>query len=240
MTMVYNNEARKGADRMSAKQNPAKFYTKGEEIFNSVSHGVGNVLAIGGTGALVALAAALADARTATICLIYGMSMIVLYTMSTLYHAFPFEHVKRIFRVFDHSSIYLLIAGSYTPFTLILLDGSVKGTVICAVVWTAALVGIVLNAISVERFEKVSMLLYVAMGWAVVFAVGDVAHALPAVGFWLLALGGVSYTGGIVFYVWHKKRGARYMHGVWHLFVLAGSVMHYLCILLYVLPRAYA
>ena len=142
--------------------------------------------------------------------------------------------------LFDHSSIYLLIAGSYTPFTLILLDGTWKGPVICGVVWAAALLGVTLNAVSVERFEKFSMLLYIAMGWAVVFAVGDVVRALPSAGFWLLLLGGVSYTGGIVFYAWHKKGRVHYMHGVWHLFVLLGSVLHYLCILLYVLPRAYA
>ena len=225
---------------MHQKQNPAGFYTKGEEIFNAVSHGAGSVLASGGTGALVALAAALANWRTVLICLVYGLSLVVLYTMSTLYHAFPFEGVKRLFRVFDHSSIYLLIAGSYTPFTLILLDGTWKGPVICGVVWAAALLGVTLNAVSVERFEKFSMLLYIAMGWAVVFAVGDVVRALPSAGFWLLLLGGVSYTGGIVFYAWHKKGRVHYMHGVWHLFVLLGSVLHYLCILLYVLPRAYA
>lgn len=148
---------------MHQKQNPAGFYTKGEEIFNAVSHGAGSVLAIGGTGALVALAAALANWRTVLICLVYGLSLVVLYTMSTLYHAFPFEGVKRLFRVFDHSSIYLLIAGSYTPFTLILLDGTWKGPVICGVVWAAALLGVTLNAVSVERFEKFSMLLYIAM-----------------------------------------------------------------------------
>lgn len=169
------------------------------------------MLAIGGTGALVALAAALANWRTVLICLVYGLSLVVLYTMSTLYHAFPFEGVKRLFRVFDHSSIYLLIAGSYTPFTLILLDGTWKGPVICGVVWAAALLGVTLNAVSVERFEKFSMLLYIAMGWAVVFAVGDVVRALPSAGFWLLLLGGVSYTGGIVFYAWHKK-GACALH----------------------------
>ena len=135
---------------MHQKQNPAGFYTKGEEIFNAVSHGAGSVLAIGGTGALVALAAALANWRTVLICLVYGLSLVVLYTMSTLYHAFPFEGVKRLFRVFDHSSIYLLIAGSYTPFTLILLDGTWKGPVICGVVWAAALLGVTLNAVSVE------------------------------------------------------------------------------------------
>lgn len=206
----------------------AAFYTRGEEIFNAVTHGIGSVLAIGGTGALLALS----NRRTWLIYLIYGLSLIVLYTMSTLYHSFPGEKVKRIFRVFDHVSIFLLIAGSYTPFTLVLLGHTVKGPVICAIVWATALLGIALNTFSVDKFAKFSLVLYVAMGWAVVFAIGDVVSALPPAGFWLLLLGGISYTGGIVFYCWHRK----YMHGIWHLFVLTGSVLHYLCVLLYVVP----
>ena len=152
--------------------------------------------------------------------------------MSTLYHAFSSPRLKRFFRVLDHSTIYLLIAGSYTPFTLILLRGNPKGVAICVCVWGLALVGILLNAVNLRRFEKVSMFLYVFMGWAVLFALPDVLRALPPAGFWLLLLGGVCYTGGILFYA----ASTRYMHGVWHLFVLAGSVLHYLCILLYVLP----
>ena len=209
------------------------FYTKGEEIFNSVSHGVGAVLAVGGTGALLARA----NAHTAWIYLLYGLSLVLLYTMSTLYHAFPQQKLKHLFRIFDHASIFLLIAGSYTPFTLILLRGTAKGPVICGVVWLTAILGVVLNAFSVEKFAKLSLLLYVLMGWAVVFALGDVVRALSPAGFWLLLLGGLSYTGGIVFYVWHKKYRTAYIHGVWHLFVLAGSVLHYLCVFLYVVPK---
>ena len=208
------------------------FYTTGEEIFNAVSHGVGSVLAIGGTGALLALS----TWQNFWVYLIYGLSLVLLYTMSTLYHAFPQAKLKHIFRIFDHASIFILIAGSYTPFTLILLGNTVKGPIICAVVWTAAVLGVILNCFSVEKFAKLSMLLYVAMGWAVVFAIGDVVHALPPAGFWLLLLGGIAYTGGIVFYAWHKKFHTHYMHGVWHLFVLLGSILHYLCILLYVVP----
>lgn len=217
------------------KDQPAakRLYTTGEEIFNSVSHGIGSVLAIGGTGALLALS----DRTTWLACLVYGLSLILLYTMSTLYHAFPQAKLKQLFRVFDHASIFLLIAGSYTPFTLILLSGTVKGPIICTVVWIAAILGVILNAFSVQRFAKLSLVLYVAMGWAVVFAIGDVVAALPLAGFWLLLSGGLAYTGGIVFYVWHGKYHTPYMHGVWHLFVLAGSVLHYLCILLYVLPK---
>lgn len=209
------------------------FYTTGEEIFNAVSHGIGSVLAIGGTGALLALS----NRHTAWIYLVYGLSMVLLYTMSTLYHAFPQAKIKHIFRVFDHASIFLLIAGSYTPFTLVLLRGSAKGPIICTVVWAAAILGVILNAFSVEKFAKLSLLLYVTMGWAVVFAIGDVVNALPPAGFWLLVSGGLAYTGGIPFYVWHKKHRTPYIHGVWHLFVLLGSVLHYLCILLYVVPK---
>lgn len=209
-----------------------KQYTMGEEIFNSVTHGVGSLLAIIGTTVLVTLAAAFTDAATVCIMLVYGISLIVLYTMSTLYHAFPFAGVKTFFRILDHSSIYLLIAGTYTPFTLILLRGTQTGVIICAVVWIAALLGIVLNAISVEKFKKLSMILYVAMGWAVVFAVGDIVAALPPAGLWLLVLGGISYTGGIVFYVQKK---IKYMHSVWHLFVLLGSVLHYIVVAVYTL-----
>lgn len=218
---------------MKDKPITQRLYSVNEEIFNAVSHGVGAVLAIGGTGALLALS----DKSTWAACLVYGLSLILLYTMSTLYHAFSSAKLKQIFRVFDHTSIFLLIAGSYTPFTLILLRGSTKGPLICAVVWAAAILGVVLNAFSVERFKKLSLLLYVAMGWALVFAFGDVIAALPPAGFWLLLSGGLCYTVGIVFYVWHSKYRTPYIHGVWHLFVLAGSVLHYLCILLYVLPQ---
>ena len=213
---------------MKQTQKCASFYTKGEEIFNAVTHGIGSVLALMGTGALLALS----NRHTWLIYLIYGFSLVILYTMSTLYHSFPTEKVKRVFRVFDHASIFLLIAGSYTPFTLVLLGNTAKGPIICTIVWVTAILGIVLNAFSVDKFAKFSMLLYVAMGWAVVFAIGDVVRALPPAGFWLLLFGGISYTGGIIFYAWHRK----YMHGIWHLFVLTGSVLHYLCILFYVVP----
>ena len=208
------------------------FYTTGEEIFNAVTHGIGSVLAIAGTGALLALS----TWKNFWVNLIYGLSMVLLYTMSTLYHAFPQAKLKHIFRIFDHASIFILIAGSYTPFTLILLGDTRKGPLICAIVWAAAVLGVVLNVFSVEKFAGLSMLLYVAMGWALVFAIGDVVRALPPAGFWLLLAGGLAYTGGIVFYAWHKKFRTPYIHGVWHLFVLLGSILHYLCVLLYVVP----
>lgn len=210
---------------------PLKRYTVGEEVFNSVSHGVGALLAVVGASVIVTLAACFGDVLAVMSSIIYGISLVILYTMSTLYHAFPFDKVKKVFRVFDHASIFILIAGTYTPCCLIGLYGNVKGIWVTAVVWTCAVAGIVMNAISLEKTEKLSLVLYVIMGWAIVFVIKDVVRALWGPGFWLLLAGGLAYTGGIVFY----KMKFKYMHSIWHLFVLAGSVLHFLCILLYVL-----
>lgn len=212
-----------------------KFYTVGEEIFNSVSHGVGALLSIIGATVAVTLATCFGDGVGIASALVYGLSLVVLYTMSTLYHAFPFENVKKLFRIFDHSSIFLLIAGSYTPICAIALRENPKGKLILTVVWVCAIAGVALNAVSLEKFSKVSLILYVAMGWAVCFIFMDVVRAIPQNAFWLLLLGGIAYTGGIIFY----KSKTKYMHSVWHLFVLAGSIFHYLCIVLYILPMNY-
>lgn len=222
---------------MDKGSDPTQFYTKGEEICNAVTHGLGSLASVVGTSVLVTLAAVRANAFAVGVALVYGLSLVLLYTMSTLYHALPQPRAKKAMRVFDHTTIFLLIAGSYTPMSLILLRDSWKGVALCAGVWTLALVGIVLNCISVERFAAVSMVLYFGMGWALVFAGFDIVRALPAPGFWLLLAGGLSYTGGIVFYRWNR---VRYMHGVWHLFVLAGSVLHFICVAVYVLPQTYS
>ncbi len=214
---------------------PLKRYTVGEEVFNSVSHGVGALLAVVGASVIVTLAACFGDVLAVMSSIIYGISLVILYTMSTLYHAFPFDKVKKVFRVFDHASIFILIAGTYTPCCLIGLYGNVKGVWVTVVVWTCAVAGIVMNAISLEKTEKLSLVLYVIMGWAIVFVIKDVVRALWGPGFWLLLAGGLAYTGGIVFY----KMKFKYMHSIWHLFVLAGSVLHYLCIVMYVLPMRY-
>ncbi len=216
---------------------PTKFYTTGEEVFNAVTHGVGSVLAIIGTTVLVTVCALHGSLYGVGISLIYGISLIILYTMSTLYHSFTGSHVKRIFRIFDHSTIYLLIAGTYTPLTIGLMRASTRASVICAAVWILAVIGIILNCISITKFEKLSMLLYVGMGWAVVFMINDIMSALSPAGFILLLSGGLCYTGGIIFYKWNA---VRYMHGVWHLFVLAGSALHYLCVILYAMPPVWA
>ncbi len=209
-----------------------KQYTVVEEVFNSISHGVGALLAIIGASVIVTLAACFGDWVCVASTAVYGVSLVILYTMSTLYHAFPFERVKKVFRIFDHASIFILIAGTYTPCCLLALRGNIKGVWVAAVVWICAIAGIIMNAVSLEKTEKFSLVLYVIMGWAVVFVIKDVAAALWGPGFWLLLGGGLSYTGGIVFY----KLRWKYMHGIWHLFVLAGSILHYLCVVMYALP----
>lgn len=213
-----------------------KRYTVGEEIFNSVSHGVGSVLSIGGMTVLIVLSAVHGSALGLATSIIYGISLIVLYTMSTVYHAVPQPKAKEILRIFDHASIFLLIAGSYTPFCLIALEGNPKGVMVAGAVWLCAIVGIVLNAIDLKKTEKLGTVLYVMMGWAVIFAVKDIVAVLPIPAFWLLLLGGISYTGGLVFYA---MKNVKYMHSIWHLFVLLGSILHYICIAVYVLPMSY-
>ena len=167
--------------------------------------------------------------------IVYGISLIMLYTMSTLYHAISVPRAKEVLRIFDHTSIFFLIAGSYTPFCLIALSGNPKGIFVVSVVWLCAVFGIMLNAVSLKKTEKLGTILYVLMGWSVLMVIKDVISVLPAPAFWLLLLGGIAYTGGLVFYAIKKK----YMHSIWHLFVLTGSLLHYLCIAIYVLPMAY-
>lgn len=215
---------------------PFNRYTVGEEVFNSVSHGVGALLSVIGASVIITLASCFGDLTAIISSIIYGLSLVILYTMSTLYHAFPFEKVKKVFRIFDHTSIFILIAGTYTPYCLIALQGNHKGIIVSIIVWTCAIIGIIMNAIDLEKTEKLSLVLYVVMGWAIIFAIKDIAIALMGPGFWLLFLGGVSYTGGIVFY---KLPHIRYAHSIWHLFVLLGSILHYISVVMYVLPMAY-
>ena len=220
--------------RMDKAKEYLPHYTLGEEIFNSVSHGVGVALACVGFGILIVLSALYGDAWAVSSSIVYSFSLFALYLASTLYHACPNRRVKGVLQVLDHCSIFLLIAGTYTPYTLITLRGAL-GWALFAVVWGAAIVGVVLNAIDVQKYSRVSMVCYVAMGWVVVLAIRPLLASLAWNGLVLLALGGVFYTVGIVFYVIRRS----YMHSIWHLFVLAGSVCHYLSILLYVIPTTF-
>lgn len=208
------------------------FYTLGEEIANSITHGLGALLGIAGTVVLIVFAALAHDPwKIVSVC-VYSFTMIFLFTMSTLYHAINNKRAKQVFRVFDHTSIYLLIAGTYTPFTLVTLRNSgIWGWCIFGVVWGVTVLGIVLSAVSLERFKVFEMTCYVASGWCIIVAMFPLIKALPLTAIVLLVSGGVAYTAGIAFFASSRK----YWHSIWHLFVLAGAVLHYFCILLYVI-----
>jgi hemolysin III len=207
-------------------------YSPGEELANSLTHGVGAILAIGGLAWLVTLAALRGDAWHIVACSIYGAAMVVLYTASTLYHAIPSPRAKRVLQVIDHSAIYLLIAGTYTPFTLISLRGP-WGWSLFGTVWGLAVTGIVLEIATARRWPAISIALYIAMGWVVVVATRPLVRALEPAGLALLVAGGIAYTGGLAFYGWKRLP---YGHAVWHLFVLAGTALHFAAIRMYVIP----
>jgi hemolysin III len=206
-------------------------YTLGEEIANAITHGVGTALSLAGTVVLVVYAALGGDPWRIASLSVYGGSLILLHLSSTLYHALRPPKAKLVFRVFDHGSIYLLIAGTYTPFLLVTLRGP-WGFSLLGVVWGIAAAGITLKAVF-RRFHRLSVLAYVLMGWLVVIASRELTSRVPVGGLVLLLAGGVAYTGGIAFYGWKRLP---YGHAIWHVFVLAGSACHYAAVFLYVLP----
>lgn len=203
-----------------------KRYTLGEEIFNSVSHGVGALLAIAGTVVLIVMSAIYTDTWGIVSSAIYGATLIILYTMSTLYHALTNEKAKHVMRIMDHATIFLLIAGTYTPITLVSLKGTL-GWVLFGFIWAAATLGIVLNAIDLERFRKISVVCYIVMGWAIVAAIVPLIKSMPTISLTLLLAGGIMYSVGVIFYAIKK---IRYFHSIWHLFTIGGSVLHYFSI----------
>lgn len=206
-----------------------KKHTLAEEIFNSISHGIGALLSIVALVILVSLASLSGDVWKIVSFSIYGGTLFFLYMSSTLYHSVFHTKAKRILRIFDHSSIYLLIAGSYTPITLISLRGP-WGWTLFGLIWTLAITGIILKIISLERMKRFSVFLYIAMGWLVIIAVKPMLTTVPKGLFLWLLIGGIIYTLGVVFY---SNRKIPFNHGIWHLFVLAGSAAHFIGILLY-------
>jgi hemolysin III len=208
--------------------------TRGEEIANSITHGLGLALSLAGLAVLVTLAALRGTAWHIVSCAVYGATLVILYAASTLYHGVRGPRVKRVLRVLDHSAIYLLIAGTYTPFALVTLRGA-WGWSLFGVVWGLALLGILWKVWFVDRFVIVSTTVYLLMGWLAVIAAKPLLAALPLGGIaWILA-GGLCYTAGVVFFGWKKLP---YAHAVWHVFVISGSVCHFLAVLLYVIPRS--
>lgn len=206
-----------------------KKYSLGEEIFSSVTHGVGALMAIAATVLVIVFAAIKGNVMGVVGGAIYGGTMIVLYTMSTLYHSLTNPTAKRVFRVFDHCSIFLLIAGTYTPYCLCTLWGR-GGLGILIAIWTCAILGIVLNAIALDRFKTLSLVFYVVMGLAIILKLPVLVSLMPLGGLVFMCVAGAVYILGIIFYLWKVK----YMHSIWHLFVLAGSICFFFSIILYV------
>lgn len=209
-------------------------YSPREELANSITHGVGVVLAIGALGILTAFAALFGDAWRIVSCGIFGATLIILYTASTLYHSTRLPRVKTLFRVIDHAAIFLLIAGTYTPFMLVNLRGP-WGWSLFGVVWGIALIGVIFQVSLLRRWPIASVGLYVGMGCLAVVAIKPLLAALTPAGLSLLIAGGLAYILGLAFYGWRRLP---YHHAVWHLFVLAGSTFHFFAILLYVIPVA--
>ncbi len=201
------------------------------ERFNSITHLVGAALALAGLVVLVVFATLQGDIWKIISFSIYGTSLFLLYTLSTLYHSLR-GRAKQIFLKLDHVAIYLLIAGTYTPLTLITLRGS-WGWSLFGIVWGLAIIGIVVDTLHRQGSRSIQMVIYLLMGWLIVVALYPLVQVMPTGGLVLLVLGGLFYTGGIIFYVLDER--IKHAHGIWHLFVLAGSISHYLIMLLYVL-----
>jgi hemolysin III len=204
--------------------------SRGEEIANSISHGLGVLMAIGATPFLILKAIPLGTIAVVGAS-VFGATMIILYSASTLYHAFPHSRTKRVFQVLDHSSIFLLIAGTYTPFTLSVLQGT-WGWTLFGIVWSLAIFGVILKSVGGAGTSRLSIALYLGMGWLAVAAVKPLWTSLSGWGlFWLLA-GGIFYSAGVLFFAYDHR--IRYGHFIWHLFVLAGTASHVVAILRYV------
>lgn len=204
------------------------------ERLNSISHLVGAVLALVGLGALIAVSVPTHDPWLITSFAVFGGMMVLLFTMSTLYHSFRTPNRKKLFKLLDHVAIYLLIAGTYTPFTLVLMRGD-GGWWLFGAVWVLAAIGIASEITLKGRAAKVGqMLIYLGMGWACALDLDGLKAALPEAGFqWTLA-GGLAYTFGVVFYVLDKMNRLRHAHGIWHAFVLVGAACHFVAIIGYV------
>lgn len=222
--------------RTKLKDRKLPDYTRHEEIFNMVSHIVGGAFGIVALVTCVIMAALKGNAARVVGAAIYGASMITLYTMSSIYHGLKKERPKKVMQVLDHCTIYFLIAGTYTPITLGPLcdSNTAVGWVVFGIVWGFAALGITFTAIDVNKFLTFSMICYLGMGWCIVFSIKPLLRVLPVMGFVWILLGGVAYTIGAVLYNLGKKMKKRYVHSIFHLFVVAGSILQYFGILFYV------
>lgn len=207
-------------------------YTLGEELVSAISHGIGGLLSIAGLVLCVVYSAMHHNVYAVVSSAIYGSTSIILYIMSTLYHSLKVNNAKRVFRIIDHCSIFLLIAGTYTPYALVALPKAL-GWTIFGIEWGCAIIGIVLNSIDLKRFKKLSMALYLIMGWMIVISFGTLRKSIDASGIIMMLIAGSLYTIGAVFYGIGKKK--KYMHSVFHMFVLAASILFFFSIFFYVI-----
>ena len=213
---------------------PKPQYTLAEEVANAVTHGFGAVLSAAGLTALVILAVMEADPWRIVGVSVFGVTLMLMYLCSTLYHAVPHPQLKSFFRIADHCAIYLLIAGTYTPFLLVTMRGT-WGWTLFVFLWTAAIAGCIFKFFYTGRFEKVSTAIYVAMGWTIVVAIKPAMEMVPTGAMIVIGIGGLFYTLGAVFYLWDRLP---FNHAVWHVFVLGGSAAHFFAVLYWVVPVA--
>ena len=208
-------------------------YTVGEEIANAVTHGVAALLSIAGLAVLVDFAVLYSGSpKVVAAVSIFGASMVFLYTASTLYHSIPNPRAKKVLQYLDHSMIYVLIAGSYTPFCLITLQGYTGIALLCAV-WLIAIAGISLQAVLLHKADWINCLLYLSMGWLAVFVIDPLVSTLDSTGLALLVAGGLAYTVGVVFHIFER---IPFSHAIWHTFVFAGTTLQFFSVLFYVIP----
>ena len=213
--------------RNKSKKSEYRALTFGEEIFNSITHGIGALLSIAALVILTVFAVKKGNAWHVVSFTIFGTSLFLLYLSSTLYHIFKNEKIKNLFARFDHAAIFLLIAGTYTPFVLTALRGPL-GWSLFGIIWGLAIAGIIIRSIYLTRFRKLMVGIYVGMGWMFLIAIVPMIRNLPAASLVFLLIGGACYSIGVIFYVW---RNLKYGHGIWHLFVLAGSITHFFSVL---------
>jgi hemolysin III len=215
-------------------QTAAADYSLKEEIAHSVTHGIGALLSVIGLTTLILHASKYGDVWHIVSASIYGSTLIALYTSSTLYHSVTLPDLKRFLRKLDHAAIFLLIAGTYTPFTLVNLRGG-WGWTLFGMVWSIAIAGMIMELIVKQRYKRISIGLYLGLGWLVMIAIEPMLANVATGGLLLLLLGGLLYSLGVIFYVW---KTLVYHHAIWHLFVLAGSTCHFFAVFLYVIPGA--
>ncbi|MFW5730688.1 MAG: PAQR family membrane homeostasis protein TrhA [Desulfonatronovibrionaceae bacterium] len=209
-------------------------YSRNEEIANSITHGIGALFSLAGLAVLAVFSGMLGTVWHIVSCTVFGSALTLMYTVSTIYHSVRSPRKKEICRILDHAAIFVLIAGTYTPFTLVNLRGG-WGWTIFGLVWGLAVLGIVISAVSRCRCTTLSLILYVGMGWVIVAAIRPLMHVLHRHGLLLLLAGGLCYTGGLALYRW---KSLKYHHALWHVTVLAGSGFHFFAVLFYVIPLA--